>query len=105
MGVAGGAGSGRRRVAGAGRSLVGPLVRGHRTVLSAKAHASWAMCLGDGFRAVERVVDLARIVLQVEAVRACVARDAPLDRLRLTAAIRQSDLMLVHLGDPRTLVD
>ncbi len=73
--------------------------------LSAKAHASWAMYLGDGFRAVERVVDLARIVLQVEAVRACVARDAPLDRLRLTAAIRQSDLLLVHLGDPRTLVD
>jgi Fe-S-cluster containining protein len=73
--------------------------------LSAKAHASWAMCLGDGFRAVERLVDLARVVLQVEAVRACVAGDAPLDRLRLTGAIRQSDLLLVHLADPHTLVD
>ena len=73
--------------------------------LSAKAHASWAMCLGDGFHAVERLVDLARVVLQVEVVRACVAHDAPLDRTQLIDAVRQSDLLLVHLTDPRRLVE
>lgn len=71
--------------------------------LAAKAHASWGMFLGEGPRAVERLVDLARTVLQVEAVRACLADARPLDRLSLTRAIRQSDLLLVHLANPEQL--
>jgi DNA-binding FadR family transcriptional regulator len=73
--------------------------------LASKAHASWAMYLGDGPRAVERLVDLARTVLQVEAIRACVTDDTALDRARLRHAIRRADLLLVHLTDPRTLVE
>jgi hypothetical protein len=72
--------------------------------LASKAHASWAMCLGDGPRAVERTVNQARTVLQVEAIRACLTRGAPLDRSALFDAIRQSDLLLVHLADPRVIV-
>jgi Fe-S-cluster containining protein len=72
--------------------------------LAARAHASWAMYLGSGPRDVERMVDLARTVLQVEAVRACAAHDASLNRTALTEAIRQSDLLLVHLTDPTRLV-
>lgn len=73
--------------------------------LAAKVHASWAMCLGDGPAAVERAVDLARTVLQVEAVRVCAAQQAPLDRLSLHAAIRQADLLLVHHAVPERLYE
>jgi hypothetical protein len=68
--------------------------------LAAKAHASWALHLGHGLADVERAVDLARVVLQVETVRQCLAAEMPLDRERLTAAIRQSDLLLLHHADP-----
>ena len=44
--------------------------------LAAKAHASWAMHLGTGPPAVERMVGVSRIVLQVEATRACLSRGA-----------------------------
>jgi len=71
--------------------------------LAAKAHASWAMYLGEGPRAVERMVGLARTVLQVEAVRHCRASRHGLDRATLTASIRQSDLLLLHHADPARL--
>lgn len=71
--------------------------------LASRAHASWAMYLGDGLEAVERMVTVARTTLQVEAVRQCVARGRTLDRPTLTEAIRQADLLLVHLADPERL--
>jgi hypothetical protein len=71
--------------------------------LAAKAHASWAMYLGSGLADVERHVQRAAHVLQVEAVRECLRRRTSLDRATLTTAIRQADLLLVHLADPQQL--
>lgn len=68
--------------------------------LAAKAHASWAMCLGQGPADVERAVAVARVVVQVEVVRECADVGTPLDRERLKAAIRRADLLLVHHADP-----
>lgn len=71
--------------------------------LAAKVHASWAMYLGSGPADVRRGVDIARAVLQVEAVRGCVCAGRALDRPLLESAIRQSDLLLVHYADPQRL--
>jgi len=68
--------------------------------LAARAHASWAMCLGRGPADVAHAVAAARAVLQVEAVRACADPAALLDAERLKAAIRRADLLLVHYADP-----
>jgi Fe-S-cluster containining protein len=68
--------------------------------LASKAHASWAMHLGAGPRDVEALVELARSVVQVEAVRACRCRARALDRSTLIEAIRQADLLLMHHADP-----
>ncbi len=68
--------------------------------LAARAHASWAMCLGGGPADVRRAVAVARAVLQVEVVRACADPGANLDDERLKAAIRRADLLLVHYADP-----
>ena len=68
--------------------------------LAAKAHASWAMYLGAGPPDVERMVELSRTVLQIEAIRACLTRQARLDRPALTEAVRQADLLLLHYADP-----
>ena len=76
-----------------------PTARG----FAAKAHASWAMYLGSGLADVERHVQRAAHVLQVEAVRECLRRRTSLDRATLTTAIRQADLLLVHLADPQQL--
>jgi Fe-S-cluster containining protein len=68
--------------------------------LAARAHASWAMCLGSGPTDVMRAVAVAHAVLQVEAVRACAEPEARLDRERLKQAIRRADLLLLHHADP-----
>ena len=68
--------------------------------LAARAHASWAMCLGSGPADVMRAVAVAQAVLQVEAVRACAEPEARLDRERLKQAIRRADLLLLHYADP-----
>jgi len=68
--------------------------------LAARAHASWAMCLGRGPADVAHAVAVARAVLQVEVVRACADPAALLDAERLKAAIRRADLLLVHYADP-----
>jgi hypothetical protein len=57
------------------------------------------MHLGAGPSDVEALVEIARSVVQVEAVRACRRRATPLDRSALTEAIRQADLLLVHHAD------
>jgi len=71
--------------------------------LAAKVHASWAMYMGHGLADVMRGVDIARSVLQVEAARQCLQAGDTLDEPRLAAALRQSDLLLVHYADPRAL--
>jgi Fe-S-cluster containining protein len=72
--------------------------------LAARAHASWAMHIGGGPGDVERFIDLARTVLQVEAVRASRPSGHQLTRETLTTAIRQADLLLLHYADPFRLV-
>ena len=65
--------------------------------LAAKAFASWAAYLDDdGLGAVLQGVERARVVLQVEAARRCAEADRMLNAPLLKAAIRQSDLRLVH---------
>jgi Fe-S-cluster containining protein len=71
--------------------------------LASKAHASWAMHLGAGPHDVEALVEIARSVVQVEAVRACRRRAGPLDRSALAEAIRQADLLMLHHADPYRL--
>ena len=72
--------------------------------LAAKAFGSWEAYLDeDGTAAVLRGVETARAVLQVEAARQCARADRVLDAPLLTAAIRQSDLRLVHDADTRVL--
>ena len=68
--------------------------------LAARAHASWAMCLGSGPADVRRAVAVAQAVLQVETVRACAEPGARLERGQLKQAIRQADLLLLHYADP-----
>lgn len=70
---------------------------------AAKVFSSWALYLGDGLPAVNRLADQALAVLRVEAARQCAMSDGPLDAARLKEAIRQSDLLLVHYADGRVL--
>jgi Fe-S-cluster containining protein len=71
--------------------------------LAARAHASWAIYLGERLSAVERHVDLARTVLQVEAVRQCEAMGTRLNRPLLKAAIGETDRLLLHHAVPERL--
>ena len=71
--------------------------------LAARAHASWAMHLGNGPSDVERMVDVSRTVLQVEASRACLGRGARRIGPALTEALRRADLLLLHHADPHRL--
>jgi Fe-S-cluster containining protein len=68
--------------------------------LAARAHASWAMCLGRGPADVEHAVAVARVVLQIEVIRECADPGAYPDDARLKAAIRRADLLLVHYAEP-----
>lgn len=72
--------------------------------LAAKVFASWAAYLNDdGTTAVLRSVEMARAVLHVEAARQCAHAAQMLDAALLKAAIRRSDLLLVHYADTRVL--
>lgn len=85
------------------QSLVAPTWRGFAAVAqryrAAKVFASWAAYTEGGLAAVVRVADIADAVLCVEAVRQCATTGRALDVELLTAAIRQSDLLLVHYAD------
>ena len=74
-----------------------------RRYAAAKIFASWAAYQGDGLDAVMRVAAAAAAVLRIECARQCIDVGQPLDRSLLEAAIRQSDLMLVHYADPERL--
>lgn len=66
---------------------------------AATVFASWAAYTDGGLAAVQRVAAIADAVLRVEAVRQCATAGRALDAELLTAAIRQSDLLLVHYAD------
>jgi hypothetical protein len=67
--------------------------------LAARLFASWAAYFGDGTAAVRREVEIASVVLRVEATRQCLQAARPLDASLLEQAIRQSDLLLMHYAD------
>jgi hypothetical protein len=71
--------------------------------MAAHAFASWMAYEGTGVLSIVRVVHLALAVLRQEVTRVCKAENAPLDAARLKHGIRQTDLLLVHLADYRTL--
>lgn len=73
--------------------------------LAARVVASWALHLGEGVALVDASVAQARNVLQGEVARICGAEQAPLTQARLTRAIRQADLLLLHHADLRALAD
>lgn len=70
---------------------------------AAKLFASWSLYLGDGVEAAARTARIAAAVLRIECARQCAFFQRPLDRELLAAAIRQSDLLLVHYADPKML--
>jgi hypothetical protein len=70
-----------------------------RRFLAAHAFASWTAYQGDGVLTMMRRLHLTLAVLRCELVRACAADDRPLDRATLTAAIRRTDLLVVHHAD------
>ena len=70
-----------------------------RRYLASKAFGSWSAYQSRGVRSLVAELYAAEMVLRVEAVRACQTVGRPLDSDRLLAAIRASDLLLIHLVD------
>jgi len=75
-----------------------------RRYLAAKAFGSWSAYQSRGVRSLVAELYASEMVLRVETVRACRADGRALDRERLLAAIRQSDLLLIHLADRDALM-
>jgi len=75
---------------------VAPVAQRYR---AAKVFASWAAYTDGGLAAVLRAAAIADAVLRIEVVRQCATASRALDVELLTAAIRQSDLLLVHYAD------
>jgi len=71
--------------------------------LAAHAFASWMAYQGDGVRSGIRRLWLALAVLRLETARAARAADGELKDGTLMQAIRQTDLLLVHLVDRQRL--
>jgi hypothetical protein len=67
--------------------------------LAAHAFASWAAYQGRGLDSMIRTLRAALAVLRYEVLRACERSAEPLSDEMLKTAIRQSDLLLVHLAD------
>jgi hypothetical protein len=75
-----------------------------RRYLAAKAFGSWSAYKSRGIRSLVAELYASEMVLRVESVRACQAAGRALDRERLLVAIRQSDLLLIHLADRDALM-
>lgn len=73
--------------------------------LASKAFASWCAYEGQGVRTLVAELLASELVLRVECERACRAGDRPLDRALMIEAIRQSDLLLMHLIDRKRMVE
>lgn len=74
-----------------------------RRYLAARAFGAWIAYQADAARALVAWLDLAAVVLRVEAVRAAAAAGRTLDRAALVEAVGQADLLLVHYADPALL--
>jgi hypothetical protein len=74
-----------------------------RRYLAARAFGSWVALQGEGLRTSVRSWAAALAVLRLEAGRACAQAGRELDARLLTEAVRQSDLLLVHLASPEAL--
>lgn len=89
------------------RDLVEPfLVEHHRPLrayLASRLFASWVAYQGRGLRTIVASLHAALAIVRVEAARQCARRQRPLDRELLIEAVRQADLLLVHLADPGVL--
>jgi hypothetical protein len=73
-------------------------------VLGTKAFASWTAYQSEGIRTQVAELFVTAAVLRVECVRACIAAQRLLDSALLHAAVRQTDLLLVHLVDRELLL-
>ncbi len=76
--------------------LMGPTVRRY---LAAKAFGAWVTYQADAARSLVRWLQLAHDVLRVESAKACGVEKRPLDDVLLLAAVRRTDLLLVHYAD------
>jgi hypothetical protein len=70
-----------------------------RRFLAAHAFASWMAYQGRGVVTLVRRLSLVLAVLRAELVRVCASNGCGIDRATLTQAIRQTDLLVVHLAD------
>jgi len=73
--------------------------------LAAKVFGSWLAYQGRGLGTVLAGAFAALAVVRVEAARQCAANDRTLDGALLKEAIRQADLLLVHLASREALAD
>ncbi|MEI6669396.1 MAG: hypothetical protein WCP29_14685 [Acidobacteriota bacterium] len=80
------------------------LARPVRRYLAAKAFGAWSAYIGEGLRTQIAMVALALGVLRVEATRQAAEAGRELDEDLFVEAVRQSDLLLVHLASEYALV-
>lgn len=66
--------------------------------LAARAFGAWSAYQGDGLRTQVAVLAVCLGVLRIEAIRQAAAHRRPLDSDLLIEAIRQADLLMVHLA-------
>jgi hypothetical protein len=71
-----------------------------RRYLASRAFGAWITYQGDAARALVAWLDLAALVLRVECARAAGEAGRTLDRALVLAAVRETDLVLVHDVDP-----
>ncbi len=81
-------------------SAWGPVVRRY---LAAKVFASWCALQGGGLRTAVHFVRAAHAVLMSEAAAVCKHAGRPLDAELWVEALRQADLLIVHLVSPEML--
>lgn len=79
--------------------------RAARRYLASKAFASWCAYESRGIRTLVAELFASELVLRVECERACRATGRSLDRSLMIEAIRQSDLLLMHLIDRPRMVE
>jgi hypothetical protein len=79
--------------------------RAVRRYLASKAFASWSAYESRGVRTLVAELLVAEVVLRAECERASEAAGRPIDRALMIEAIRQSDLLLVHLIDRPQMIE
>jgi len=79
--------------------------RAVRRYLASKAFASWSAYESRGIRTLVAELLVSEVVLRAECERASEAAGRPIDRALMIEAIRQSDLLLVHLIDRPQMIE